>query len=117
MQENTRKLLNDYGAVAKMELNDLLEVHTIDHDQKKNEIRQNWSSAADRFQELKASETGIADTISTTKMDEGANPLLKEARTSSAFINTFSNFPFSFEEVEIDKLVESQRSVHLQYVE
>src|SRR5260221_987734 len=50
-------------------------------------------------------------------MDEGANPLLKEARTSSAFINTFSNFPFSFEEVEIDKLVASQRSVHLQYVE
>lgn len=117
MPENTRQLLYLYGAVTQMELNGFLEVHSIDPDQKKNEIRQTWSSAADRFQELKASETGIADTISTTKIDEAANPLLREVRTSPAFINTFSNFPVSFEEVEIDKLVAGQRSVHHQYVD
>lgn len=114
---NTRHLLYLYGAVTQMELNGFLDIHSIDPEEKKNEIRQNWSSAASRFHELKTSEAGLAETISTNKLDESSNPLLQEARNSPTFKNTFSSFPYDFEEVEIDKLIAGQRSVHLQYVE
>jgi len=110
-----RNLLYLYGAVTQMELNSFLDIHSIDSEERKNDIRQHWATAASRFQELRTSEAEIADTISTTVLDE-SNPLLKEVRANPTFLNTFSNFSTTFEEVEVDKLVAGQRSVHLQYV-
>ena len=115
MAENTRHLLYLYGAVTQVELNGFLEVNSVDPEQRKTEMRQKWSEAADRFHALKTSEAGVAETIVTRELHDSEYPILKEVRTSPAFISTFSNFPYTFEEVEIDKLVASQRSVHFEY--
>ena len=44
-------------------------------------------------------------------------PYLRELRENPAFRRTFGNFPLSFEEVEIGKVVAAQRTVHLDFVE
>ncbi len=40
-----------------------------------------------------------------------------ELQESPAFMRTFANHPITFEQVEIDKVVASQRTVHLDYVD
>ncbi len=112
-----RRLLYMYGAVTQIELNGFLDANSIDTEERKLEIKTDWLAAAECFQELVNTEVGIPDTISTRHLPSEAATFLLELRRNPAFNKTFSNFPLSFEEIEIDKIVASQRTVHLDFVE
>ncbi len=112
-----RRLLYMYGAVTQIELNGFLEGNSIDTEDRKREIKSKWREAAENFQDLVRAEAGLPDTVSARPLPKEATGFLDELQTSSAFKETFSNYPLSFEEVEIDKIVASQRTVHLDFVE
>ena len=112
-----RRLLYMYGAVTQIELNGFLEANSIDSEERKREIKARWLTAAGCFQGLLNAEAGIPDTVSTQPLPPEAADFLLELQRDAAFNKTFSNFPLSFEEVEIDKIVASQRTVHLDFVE
>ena len=112
-----KRLLYMHGAVTLGELNKFLDAESIDTDERKHEIRARWREAAERFQRLTQTEAGIADTVATQPLPPEAADYIAELQKSSAFANTFSNFPLTFELVEIDKVVAAQRTVHLDFVE
>jgi hypothetical protein len=112
-----RRLLYMYGAVTQIELNGFLEANSIDSEERKREIKTQWLAAAEHFQELVNAEPGIAATIDTRLLPQEAADFLRELHLNPAFNKTFSNFPVSFEEVEIDKIVASQRTVHVDFIE
>ena len=100
-----RRLLYMYGAVTQIELNGFLEANSIDTEERKREIKKHWLAAAECFQDLVNTEAGIPSTISTRPLPSEAADFLLELGRNPAFNKTFSNFPLSFEEVEIDKIV------------
>jgi hypothetical protein len=106
-----------YGAVTLGELNNFLDAESIDTDARKHEIRARWREAAARFQELTEAEAGIPDTVATQPLPPEAEEYITRLQKSRALANTFSNFPITFELVEIDKVVAGQRTVHLDFVE
>jgi hypothetical protein len=112
-----KRLLYMYGAVTLSELNTFLDAESIETDERKQEIRARWREAAARFQALTEAEAGIPDTVTTRPLPPEAEPYVAEVRTSPALANTFSNFPLTFELVEIDKIVAGQRTVHIDFVE
>lgn len=112
-----RRLLYMYGAVSQIELNGFLEANSIDTDDRKREIKARWREAAEVFHALGQGEAGMPDTISVRPLQTEAASFVEELQNSLAFKETFSNYPISFEEVEIDKIVASQRTVHLDFVE
>jgi hypothetical protein len=112
-----RRLKYMYGAVTQIELKNFLEVASVDTEERKQEIRAAWSSAIERFEELRQGEAGLPDTIATRGLSAEYQQRAQQLRGDASFANTFSNFPYSFEEVEIDKLVASQRSVHVEYID
>ena len=115
--QSFRRLLYMYGAVTQIELNNLLENTSIDTEERKNQIKADWIKAAEVFQNLVNTEGGIPDTISAKPLPSEATDVITTLRQSPAFIKTFANFPVTFEEVEIDKVVAGQRTVHLDFVE
>jgi len=76
-----------------------------------------WPAATATFQELVAAEAGLPETIEAHPLDAALNEYLTGIRTNPAFAKTFANYPITFEEVEIDKLVAGQRVVHLDWVQ
>lgn len=80
-------------------------------------MRSNWRDAAAIFQSLTRSETGLADGVETRNIPDTARSFVQELQASQAFVGTFSNYPIVIVEAEIDKIIASQRSVHLDFVE
>lgn len=111
-----RRLKYMYGAVTQIELKNVLEVTSMDTEARKQEIRSAWSSAVERFEELRQIEAGLPDTVGTRGLSAEYQQRAEQLRSDASFANTFSSFPSSFEEVEIDKLVASQRTVHVEYI-
>lgn len=111
-----RHLALMYGTLTQGELNNYLDVVSADAEQRKQEIKSSWPAAAAAFQELVATETGLPESIVTRGLPAELNEYLNSVRADSAFTKSFANFPISFEEVEIDKLVAGQRIVHLDWV-
>jgi hypothetical protein len=116
-QQNVRHLYYMYGAVTQVELNGFLDVNSIDDESSKKQIKAEWRSAAQVFQEIRDREAGESDTIATRPLSGEAGARAEALRADPIFLNSFSNYPVSFEEVEIDKLVACQRTVHVEYVE
>ena len=116
-QSTFKRMLYMYGAVTLSELNKFLDAESIDTDERKREIRARWREAAERFQRLTEAEAGIPDTVATQPLPPEAAEYIGELQKSPALANTFSNFPLTFELVEIDKVVAAQRTVHLDFVE
>src|SRR6266478_5231253 len=112
-----RRLKYMYGAVTQIELKNFLEVASVDTEERKQKITATWPSAIERFEELRRDEAGLPDTIATRGLSAEYQQRAEQLRGDASFANTFSNFPYSFEEVEIDKLVASQRSVHVEYID
>lgn len=109
-----RRLLYMYGAVTQIELNGFLEMNSIDSEERKHQVKASWLEAAEAFRRIVATEAGVADRVSCRPItSEGAEEITSRLSTDP----TFSNFPISFEEVEIDNLVASQRTVHLDFID
>ena len=116
-QPAVKRLLYMYGAVTLSELNRFLDTESIDSDERKQEIRARWREAAARFQRLTEAEAGLPDTVATQPLPPEAADYVAELQKHPTLVNTFSNFPLTFELVEIDKVVAAQRTVHLDFVE
>lgn len=113
-----RRLLYMYGAVTQIELNGFLEMNSIDSEERKRQVKASWLEAAEAFRWIVANESGTADRVSCRQLArEGAAEITSRLSKDPTFTKTFSNFPISFEEVEIDNLVASQRTVHLDFIE
>jgi hypothetical protein len=112
-----RRLRYMYGAVTQIELKNFLEIQSVDSESRKQEIRTAWQAAVATFEELRRAEAGVPETIATRPLSAEHAGAAETLRADASFANTFSNYPCSFEEVEIDKLVASQRSVHVEYVD
>jgi hypothetical protein len=106
-----------YGAVTQIELNNFLEGNSIDTADRKRELKTSWASAAEVFQQIVNGEVGMPDTIAARPIAAGNEAFLAELQQNPGFLNSFSNYPLSFEEVEIDKLVACQRTVHIDWVD
>jgi hypothetical protein len=114
---NFRRLLYMFGAVTQIELNNFLLVNSVDNEDRKREIKAQWRMAAEVFQDIVNKEAGMAEAIATRSLDTKLSALIEEIRNSPSFKKSFSNYPLSFEEVEIDNIVASQRTVHLDFIE
>lgn len=76
-----------------------------------------WRTANDFYYDLETTEAGIADTIECRPFDRRLARLASALEANDWFRNSFDNLPYSFELVELDKLVVSQLQVergHLQ---
>jgi len=89
----------------------------MDNAARKQEIRAAWAAAVERFEELRRLEAGMPDGIATQQLSVENALRAEELRRDASFVSTFSNYPISVEEVEIDKLVASQRTVHIEFVD
>ena len=105
-----------YGTTTQIELKNFLEICSVDTDGRKQEIKATWQAAVARFAQLREAESGEPDRIATRPLPPADQERAAALRTDASFVNTFSNYPISFEEVEIDRLIASQRSVHVEYV-
>ncbi len=70
-----------------------------------------WRAANDYYYELEISEAGIADSIACRPLDRRLTRLASRLEANDWFQNSFDNLPYSFELVELDKLVVSQIQV------
>jgi hypothetical protein len=111
-----RHLKYMFGAVTQIELRNFLEVNSVDSETRKQEIRRDWPAAVERFEELRRTEAGTPDSISGRPLPAASDRRAEVLRADATFATTFANYPISFEEVEIDKLIACQRSVHVEYV-
>jgi hypothetical protein len=116
-EPNLRHLSYMYGAVTQVELNNLLELSSVDDEARKQGIKADWRAAAQVFQEIREREAGEADRIEIRALSAAAAARAEILRADPTFANTFPNYPVSFEEVELDKLVACQRIVHTEYVD
>lgn len=115
--QNVRRLLYMFGAVTQVELKGFLDVNSIDSETRKREIKAEWATAASRFEELRRSQVGEPETIAIEKLDAATDDRIAKLAADPIFVNTFSNYPYAFEKVEIAKLVACQRTVHVEYIE
>lgn len=111
-----RHLALIYGTLTQGELNNYLELVSADPEKRKEQIKQSWAAAAAAFQELVATEAGLPESVGTRPLPPELDEYLQQIRADARFTKTFANYPISFEEVEIDKLVAGQRTVHLDWV-
>lgn len=70
-----------------------------------------WQAANDVYALLEQEEAGIADTIECRPLDASLAALAAEVEAHRWFRNSFDDLPYSFELVELDKLVISQLQV------
>jgi hypothetical protein len=111
-----RHLALMYGTLTQGELNNYLELVSADGEDRKQEIKASWPAAAATFQQLVATEVGLPESVVARAVPPEMNEYLNQIKANAAFAKTFANYPISFEEVEIDKLVAGQRIVHLDWV-
>jgi hypothetical protein len=112
-----RHLALIYGTLTQGELNNYLEIVSADSEDRKQEIKSSWSAAAATFQELVANEAGLPESIANKSLPPEMDDYVQKVIADPAFAKTFANYPVSFEDVEIDKLVAGQRTVHLDWVQ
>lgn len=74
-----------------------------------------WREANDLYYELEQSEAGLADTIECRPLLPELVPLAREVEAHRWFQASFDDLPYSFELVELDKLVISQLQVETGY--
>jgi hypothetical protein len=106
-----------FGAATPAELNGFLDTLSIDDEERKSGIKNAWAGAADHFAELRRTEQGEPESITTRRLEPSADSRLATLATERSFVSTFSHCPFTFEEVELSKIVASQRTVHMEHVE
>src|SRR6266481_6541888 len=111
-RSNVRHLVYMYGAVTQGELNGFLDVACIDNETRKQQIKADWRGVAQVFQEIRQQEAGEPETVATRPLPAGEIERAEALRNDPIFLNTFPNYPITFEEVEIDKLIACQRTVH-----
>ena len=70
-----------------------------------------WRSANDYYYDLETSEAGIADAIACRPLDRRLTRLASRLEANDWFRKSFDNLPYTFELVELDKLVVSQIQV------
>jgi hypothetical protein len=112
-----RQLLYMFGAVTQIELNNFLLGVSVDSEERQQEIKAQWLKAAEAFQQTVNDETGLAESITTQPLGAEFSGVAEDIAKNAAFTKSFSNYPISFQEIEIDKIVASQRTVHLDFVE
>lgn len=76
-----------------------------------------WRDANDHYYELEEREAGFADEIEVLEPDASLAPLIERLEAEPRFSNAFDALPTRFELVELDRLVVSQQSVSLNFVE
>ncbi len=74
-----------------------------------------WRAANDLYYDLEQSEAGLADTIGCSPLPPELVPLASEVEEHRWFKSSFADLPYSFERVELDKLVISQTQVETGY--
>lgn len=74
-----------------------------------------WRAANDLYYDLEQSEAGLADTIDCSPVPPELIPLAREVEEHRWFKSSFADLPYSFELVELDKLVISQIQVETGY--
>jgi hypothetical protein len=81
------------------------------------EVASRWRQAAQRMQELVATEPGAADQVRVEEPPADLLPRLRQIEEDPLFKASFSFVPPSFKLVEIDHLIAPQREVNLDYVD
>jgi hypothetical protein len=76
-----------------------------------------WREANDHYYELERTEAGIADEIERLEIEPELAPLVAELEAQPRFSSAYDPLPSRFELVELDRLVVSQQSVSLNFVE
>lgn len=74
-----------------------------------------WREANDLYYDLEQTEAGLADTIDCRPLPEHMRGLAREVEDHRWFKASFADLPYSFELVELDKLVISQIQVEAGY--
>lgn len=76
-----------------------------------------WRAANDVYHALETEEEGIADEVERLPLPADLAPLVAELEASPHFGRTFDRMPTTFEMVELDKIVVSQRRVTKTFVD
>ncbi len=76
-----------------------------------------WRAANDYYYDLEKSEAGIADEIACRPLDRRLTRLASRLEANDWFRNSFDNLPYTFELVELDRLVVSQIQVESGHVQ
>jgi len=105
-----------YGAMSQQEITQIVKGQCIPEDiANLGNIITNWRNATSKFRELESQEQGIVD--NNSPLDIEPNPKLVEIQNNPLFQNTFSASPIEFKMVEVDRLIATQRSVSLRYID
>jgi len=113
---SAKRLLFMYGTAPQGELNAMLDKNSVDTINLKADLRHAWRGAARHYRGLVEREAGAPDRIRTSKPTVEIAELVDGFSRSSAFQSTFAAHDVMIEEVELDLLVASQRSVDLDFV-
>ena len=70
-----------------------------------------WQAANDLYYELEKSEAGLCEAIDCRPLTPDLEPLAREVEAHAWFRSSFDDLPYSFEMVELDKLIVSQLQV------
>ena len=74
-----------------------------------------WQAANDLYYELEQSEAGLCESIDCRPLTPELEPLAREVEANPWFTSSFDDLPYSFEKVELDKLIVSQLQVECGY--
>lgn len=74
-------------------------------------IAAEWQAANDLYYELEKSEAGLCESIDCLPLTDELKPLASEVEAHPWFRSSFDDLPYSFEMVELDKLIVSQLQV------
>ena len=113
-----RKTLYLYGAAAKAEVMNYVRAFCIPEEASSlPSIVSAWAGASQRFHQIELEERGEAEKINVENLPPELAPRLKEISDDHLFKQTFSQLPFEFKLVELDRLAAGQRTVNLDYVD
>lgn len=104
------------GATPKPELIQRLEFDSIDSRRGKEAILQRWERSVAAFREIVMSGDDLPEAIKIRTASGAAAHYAATARTEPSFRHAFSGMRVSFCEVEIDRLVASQRAASIGHV-
>lgn len=106
-----------FGALTQREIRDYIIVNCIKEESERLEgILKEWRTSSSYFYELIKREKFV-DSVKLQDVDSRFSDKLDQITNNPLFKKTFSNLPFDFKMVEIDKLVACQRDVNLDYVQ
>ncbi|WP_096787404.1 hypothetical protein [Rhodobacter sp. CZR27] len=85
--------------------------------QRRAEIIDGWRRANDHLAVLERTEAGLADRIRCRRLPKEMRALASDLQQQAFYRRTFDKVPTSIEMVELDRIVVSQRSVTLPFVQ